>query len=195
MSRRPLPPALSEAERRLFHAAVADVRPLSQRHQRVDLARPPAYVQLRSEREPPAGPDEAALDWLTDSRLQACTTAQGRPALLHADGARRLLRDLERGHWEVQAQLDLHGYQLEAAHAQLLRFLAHALNEQRRCLLIIHGRGHHSPAAASVLQTLVWQTLRARPEVLACCQAPERLGGAGAVLLLLRAARRCQRPA
>lgn len=190
MKRRRTPPAaLGEVERQLFRAAVADVLPLSPRHQRVDLTVVPAYVQLRS---PEATHETAAatLDWCAASRLQDCHTAQGRPALLHADGARRLLRDLERGHWALQARLDLHGHQQATAQRALHAFLARAWHEQLRCLLIVHGRGHHSPGTGGVLPTLVWQSLRQCPEVLACCQAPEPLGGAGAVLVLLRAPRR-----
>jgi DNA-nicking Smr family endonuclease len=66
-------------------------------------------------------------------------------AYLRTGLPRRVLTDLRRGRWVVQGELDLHGLTRDEARASLARFIALSLQQGRRCLRVIHGKGHGSP--------------------------------------------------
>ncbi len=97
-----------------------------------------------------------------------------------------LLRKLKRGHWVVQATLDLHGMTTLAARAELAKFLAFARHGGARCILIIHGKGYRSANGIPLIRNKVRLSLSQREEVLAFCDAAPADGGAGAVVVLLR---------
>lgn len=98
------------------------------------------------------------------------------------------MRKLRRGQYARQAELDLHGYNREAARAEVARFLAHCRERSLRCVRIVHGKGHGSPNSGPVIKALLDGWLRKRAEVLAFCSARPVDGGTGAVYVLLRAA-------
>lgn len=100
---------------------------------------------------------------------------------------RTVLRDLRRGRWTIQSHIDLHGMNRHEAHEATALFLAEAQSHGKRCLRIVHGRGHGSPDRQGVLRQLVKGWLGRRKDVLAFCHAPPRDGGDGALWVLLRA--------
>ncbi len=110
-------------------------------------------------------------------------------AFLRSGLPRRVLTDLRRGRWIVQAELDLHGLTRDDARSELGRFLATRLTRGERCVRVIHGKGHGSPGRIAVLKQLSRNWLAQREEILAFCQARPHDGGDGAVLVLLRAPR------
>ena len=102
---------------------------------------------------------------------------------------KRLLRKLRAGDYAVQAHLDLHGMTSEAAHLAVEKFLVAARADGRRCVLVIHGRGHNSKEGIPVLKERlkVWLARgRIARGVLAFCSAKPTDGGAGALYVLLR---------
>lgn len=111
------------------------------------------------------------------------------PHYLRPGLSANVLRDLRRGRWVTQAELDLHGLNRDEARQQLADFLAECLHDGRRCVRIIHGKGHGSPQKLSVLRQLVRGWLAQRQEILAYCQARPHDGGEGALIVLLRAAK------
>jgi len=96
---------------------------------------------------------------------------------------------LRRGEPEPEERIDLHGVRREAA-ARLLRDrLESARSRALRCVIVIHGRGQHSGSGEAVLRDALpgWlSTGAAAKHVLAFAPAPDRLGGSGATLVLLR---------
>ena len=98
------------------------------------------------------------------------------------------LRDLRRGRWVVQGELDLHGLTRDEARSSLAHFIALSLQQGRRCLRVIHGKGHGSPGRLPVLKHLSRGWLAQREDILAFCQARPHDGGEGALLVLLQAA-------
>ncbi len=108
---------------------------------------------------------------------------------LRAGLAQSVLRDLRRGRWVIQGEIDLHGLNRDEARHQVAAFLQTALHQGKRCLRIVHGKGLGSPQKLSVLRQLLRGWLAQRREVLAYCQAKPQDGGEGALLALLRAAR------
>ncbi|MEF8731049.1 MAG: Smr/MutS family protein [Candidatus Accumulibacter meliphilus] len=98
------------------------------------------------------------------------------------------MRDLRRGRWSIQEHVDLHGMNRHEAHEQVSLFLAESLASGRRCLRIVHGRGHGSPGREAILRQLVKVWLGRSKDVLAFCHAPPCDGGDGALWVLLKAA-------
>ena len=68
-----------------------------------------------------------------------------------------------------------------------MSFLNEALKTGRRCVRVVHGKGHRSANREPVLKKKVAAWLRQRDEVLAYCQALPADGGGGALLVLLKA--------
>jgi DNA-nicking Smr family endonuclease len=106
-------------------------------------------------------------------------------------GDRRVLRRLRAGRIPFERSVDLHGLRSGEARRAVQQGLEAAREEEVRCLLIIHGRGHHSEGEA-VLQPALVEWLTQEPLgrfVLAFASARPEHGGAGATYVLLRRAR------
>lgn len=101
------------------------------------------------------------------------------------DGVRRRdLQRLRRGGHKLAGRLDLHGRTAAQAQGDVLRFLAQAAAEGRRCLLIVHGKSASSAAPARLKNCLNgW--LREHPLVNAFHSANPKDGGAGALYVLI----------
>jgi DNA-nicking Smr family endonuclease len=97
-----------------------------------------------------------------------------------------VLAKLRRGHWSVQAELDLHGHTTDEAHDALADFLDAGRQRGWRCVRVIHGKGLTSPNKEPVLKGKVRRWLSHWDDVLAYAEAPAHAGGGGAVLILLR---------
>lgn len=101
----------------------------------------------------------------------------------------RQLDQLKRGDPEPQERIDLHGLRSDAAPRLLAQRLESATHRGLRCVLVIHGRGAESAAGEAVLRERLPHWLTQPPiarDVRAFAPAPPRLGGAGAMLVLLR---------
>jgi DNA-nicking Smr family endonuclease len=92
----------------------------------------------------------------------------------------KILRQLRRGEWRVEDELDLHGLnRVQAGHA-ISDFLAAAQARRLHCVRIVHGKG------TGVLREALRAALPERTEVLGFVEAPAAQGGSGAMLVLLR---------
>lgn len=166
-----------------FHAAVDSATPLRSSERIAFTAPKPSPRPRQRELDEAAAIIEslhapmAVDDWLdlgdADSFL--------RPGL-----PRTVLRDLRRGRWTIQRHIDLHGMNRHEAHEAVSLFLAEAQSASKRCLRIVHGRGHGSPDRLGILRQLVKGWLGRRKDVLAFCHAPPHDGGDGALWVLLR---------
>jgi DNA-nicking Smr family endonuclease len=99
-----------------------------------------------------------------------------------------VLRKLRRGLWPVDAQLDLHGLRAAEAREALELFLGEKRARGERCVLVVHGKGEHSPAGIGVLrgEMSAWLSQgRASAHVSAFATARSDDGGEGAVYVLL----------
>jgi len=94
-------------------------------------------------------------------------------------------RKLRRGHWTIQAEIDLHGLRSDDAREALATFLRDAVRQGLRCVRVVHGKGLGSPGKTPVLKGKVHGWLVQKNEVLAFVQARGDEGGAGAVVVLL----------
>lgn len=104
---------------------------------------------------------------------------------------RKHLRRLRSGKVPVDVRIDLHGLLAEEARATVLEKLHAASNAGQRCVLIVHGRGHHS-AGTPVLKRSLPNWLAEFPigtRILAFTSATPADGGTGATYILLRRTR------
>jgi DNA-nicking Smr family endonuclease len=180
--KRERPAAPSEEERALFRQAVAGAQPLTRDRVHHEPAAPPAIPRQRLRDEAAALAESISAPAPLEIQLEGGDEMTFmRPGL-----ARTVLRDLRRGRWVIQDQLDLHGATRVSAREMLVGFLASCLKRELRCIRVIHGKGLRSPGKEPVLKVLVASWLAQRQEVLAYCQARATDGGAGAVIVLLR---------
>jgi DNA-nicking Smr family endonuclease len=123
-------------------------------------------------------------------RWEAGQEQDGEQTFLRKGLGNDVLAKLRRGHWSVQAEIDLHGHTSDEAHDALADFLLEARAHRLRCVRVIHGKGLTSPGREPVLKGKVRRWLAHWDEVLAYAEAPQHAGGGGAVLVLLRGSTR-----
>lgn len=99
-----------------------------------------------------------------------------------------VIKKLYKGHYELEADIDLHGLTSQEAFKQLIRFLHYCVENGYRCVQIVHGKGYHSPDQQPILKNNINLWLRQHKDILAFCSPPSRAGGSGALYVLLRLA-------
>ena len=97
----------------------------------------------------------------------------------------KVLKDLRRGRYSIQNELDLHGLTADQARSMLREFMTEVLLEGHRCVRIVHGKGLRSGPGGPVLKVKLNKWLPQWDQVLAFTTAPARDGGTGAVYVLL----------
>ena len=98
-------------------------------------------------------------------------------------------RRVRRGELPIDARIDLHGKSANDARDALETFLREKRTRRDRFVLVIHGRGEHSPAGVGVLRGEISAWLsqgRASQHVAAFATARKDDGGEGAIYVLLR---------
>lgn len=200
---------VTDEDRKIFLASIRGTKPIADTN-RIEASAPKSTAReaefFKQKRAQAEGKEILALSRrrsvaVVDSTLpahaQAATkTTSSRPNksiaildegvfLRHADGA-DVLKKLQRGQWPVEASLDLHGSNLEEATERFDRFMLTCIEHKIRCVCVIHGQGYGSKDNKPVLKDAVRSWLRDLPEVTAYIPAPENIGGAGAVLVLLK---------
>ena len=172
------------AEANLFRTAIKDVKPLPDPNRKLHQGPKPPPVAIQRELDDEAVLFESISDEMdverfleTDDKLSYRRNGVGLEAL----------KKLRKGQWVVKAQLDLHGYRSDEARLAVGEFLRACVKQDIRCVRIIHGKGLGSVGKEPVLKDKVKRWLVQKEEVLAFCQAPPRDGGAGALLVILKA--------
>jgi DNA-nicking Smr family endonuclease len=171
-------------DRDLFTRAMDGVVPLpAARRERVDEPGPASAPRA------PMSDGTEALGEITFDVTDTGESVEGAVTGLDA----RVVRQLRRGEFPRQAYLDLHGLTAAEARPAVERFVVEAVRGGRRCVLLVHGRGHNSKDNVPVLKTnLVGWLVRGAVSrmVLAFTSARPPDGGAGALYVLLRRDRR-----
>ena len=107
-------------------------------------------------------------------------------------GLERAMCELARGKIAVFDTLDLHGLRVHEAERALVQFCGRTMSVYRRAVLVVHGRGTHSPGGRGVLRDQIASFLVHPPldECVLCFATARPLdGGAGATYVLLSARR------
>jgi DNA-nicking Smr family endonuclease len=100
-----------------------------------------------------------------------------------------ILVKLRRGHYAVDAEIDLHGLNGAQAKEALRTFVTDALHRDLKCIRIVHGKGRRSGPRGPVLKNIVNRWLQHIDAVLAFASARSVDGGSGAVYVLLKTRR------
>ncbi len=168
----------------LFRRSVGEVAPLSP----IDKIAVPVPRPLPIARQHQAD-ERAALQESLSDEFSVETLLETDDALSFARNGigPDTVRKLRRGHWIIQAQLDLHGLRRDEAREALAEFLRSASKRGLRCVRIIHGKGLGSINKEPVLKNKVRSWLVQKDEVIAFCQARAVDGGSGALVVLLKA--------
>jgi len=166
-------------DRALFLDAVGPVEPVEDHRVEPERPRPSA----RPRRDPGFDEmvDDVGFSDLAEAPEHGEQVQYVRPGVQKA-----ILRKLKRGSYSVSASLDLHGLSVEQARLEVAAFVRHERGEVRRCVRIVHGKGHRSADGQPVLKTLLNRWLPQRDDVVAFCSAPPHDGGTGALYVLLR---------
>jgi DNA-nicking Smr family endonuclease len=174
-----------EAERTLFERAAGRVAKLPSHGRVHHTPDPPAPIPVQRQLD-----DQRVLKESISDEFDASTLLEVDEALsfrrpgIGIDVARKL----RRGHWSIQAEIDLHGLRSEEAREALADFLRRAVRDGLRCVRVVHGKGLGSPGKTPVLKGKVHGWLVQKNEVLAFVQARGDEGGAGALVVLLKPA-------
>jgi DNA-nicking Smr family endonuclease len=167
----------------LFLAAVKNARPLNTNRIHHEPSKPKPIPQqfIRDEKQ-------ALRDSLSDGYIPAHELESGEELLYLREGqSPSVISKLRRGHWVVQANLDLHGLISDEARTQVAEFLAGCKKRGIRCVRIVHGKGLGSRNREPILKHKVRNWLIQKDEVIAYAQARATDGGSGAVIVLLKA--------
>jgi DNA-nicking Smr family endonuclease len=190
-------PDAPDDEEVLLHRLFAGVEPLDRTRGRIPKQR--LERSAAAERAATRGPDQARAEAdAVHEHLRALVEGGARFEV--ADDGRRVegrridvsmvaLRRLRRGLLPIDGRLDMHGMMLQEARAQLELFLRTMRARGERCVLVIHGKGEHSPNGSGVLRGEIsaWLSQGSSSEhVAAFASAQARDGGEGAVYVLLR---------
>ncbi|AUG54667.1 Smr/MutS family protein [Thalassospira marina] len=97
----------------------------------------------------------------------------------------------KKGRMPIEGRIDLHGMTQEVAHHALNAFIEKAWRNDKRCVLVITGKGSRADeyGRTGLLRQRLPQWLsapRLRPHILAVTQAQIGHGGAGAFYVLLK---------
>lgn len=182
-----------------FHRLMSGVTPLDDKHRRVPRAgaahdpnadRTHAENKQRKPRGAEVDTTMEHLRVLVDEGSKFEVTDDGRRVEGHrVDVPPDFVRRLRRGGFPVDATLDLHGRTAAESREALEAFLRDKRARGERCVLVVHGKGAHSPAGVGILRGEMSAWLSQGPasaHVAAFTTALETDGGEGAVYVLLR---------
>ena len=172
------PEAHSDAE--LFREAVRGVAPLKRTRHLPPRPKPPPRARFTRA-------DEAAVleDSLKLAPGELAVETGDELSYRRAGIGDSVVRQLRRGAYRVDRELDLHGLNVRDAHAALSSFLAAATAGGARCVRIVHGKGRRSGPRGPVLKNMVSKVLRKTAAVAAFVSARPVDGGTGALYVLL----------
>lgn len=167
-----------KADREALRRAFADVRPL------------PGTSRKRVLPVPDDPPTAAAGRAIQRPAEPILVEREGNGIIL---GKRRtthssITASLEDPRLEVQAECDLHGRTAAEAEREMHRFLRDCQQDGKRWVLVIVGKGLHSPDGKGTLKGQMVDALIHRSSarlVLAFRTAPRHLGGTGALVVRL----------
>ena len=131
-------------EKKLCHHMVGDVTPLKTSHKTTQVpcrASEPAPFPRRTSIHHFNSTDTILSASLSDAySIENLTGSDGHTRFARRGVGNDVFTKLQRGHWPVRKQLDLHGLRSEEARDTLAAFLDMAHQRGWRCVRIIHGK-------------------------------------------------------
>jgi DNA-nicking Smr family endonuclease len=190
-------PGEKEDDATLLRRLFAGVEPLDRTRGRTSAQ---TLVPSPEARQAAAWGPEKAREEADAVHAHLRALVEGRTKFEVADDGRRVegrridtpheaVRDLRRGRFPIDGRLDMHGMSILEARAELESFLRTTRGRGERCVLVIHGKGSHSPGGSGILrgEIAAWLSQGAASEhIAAFVTAQDDDGGEGAVYVMLR---------
>ncbi|WP_025770643.1 Smr/MutS family protein [Thioalkalivibrio sp. HK1] len=195
-------PLIDDEDRDSFARAVEGTRPLGGRGEYIDPVRKPVRHILDSRRAGQDDPMPAFRARRDPGSKTKPSKTRGSPLSPTAEDMprnsgiqKKTRRELVNGKSIKRSRsgsipdditIDLHGMTLFEAERRLMRFLDDAFYKGKRCVLVIHGKGHGSPDNRTTIKANIGNWLDRHHAVLDSSFAQIRDGGTGASYVLLR---------
>jgi DNA-nicking Smr family endonuclease len=165
----------------LFRDAVGPVAPVSSRRGTPKKTPPKPHARFSK------ADDKAVLEESLTADPDLAELETGEELLFARPGiSRKVMRQLRRGQYAIQDEIDLHGMTLEEARPALHAFIESAITHRAHCVRIVHGKGLGSGPRGPVLKNGVNRWLRRWNSVAAFCSAQPQHGGTGAAYVLIK---------
>jgi len=162
----------------LFRQSIGEVDVLEHDGVELSTARP-APVPIQSILS-----EQQALNQMASDPFDVPDVEIGDELCFRRSGVQQqIIRKLRKGQFAIESELDLHGMTVSVAKKELGSFLDYCQSTNRRCVRIIHGKGHGSVNKIPVLKNKLNRWLQRYDSILAFCSAPSHDGGTGAVYL------------
>lgn len=165
-----------------FLEANPGVQPLKVRA-KVNLNQAPRPAQNRRPRRQEAEPDERPPLFI-DRDVEPSLERETIITVKHRSISNKILRNLGKGQYNVEAVLDLHGMTVATAEREVDAFLKACLQKGLQVVLLIHGKGTHQQKP--ILKNKLHQWLSQVDDILAFCSAAPSQGHHGALVVLLK---------
>jgi DNA-nicking Smr family endonuclease len=164
----------------LFRSAVGAVEPLSSRRAKLRPPQPKPHARFSQ------ADDKTVLEESLATEPDLAELETGEELLFaRPDITRKVMRQLRRGQYAIQDEIDLHGMRLDEARTALQSFIDNAIARRAHCVRVVHGKGLGSGPRGPVLKNGVNRWLRRWDSVAAFCSAQPQHGGTGAAYVLL----------
>lgn len=169
---------LNQEDKQFLADAMRSVKPLKIKNEKVNLSiQTGNKKKVTHETEPP-------LVNFTEEAYEAPITSDTLLSYKQDSVSHKILRNLRKGQYNVDAVIDLHGMTVETARMSLIQFLSTCLRQNSRVVLIIHGRKRSTNTPILKTKLNIW--LRSTRTVLAFCSADTAHGSQGAIYVLLK---------
>jgi DNA-nicking Smr family endonuclease len=101
---------------------------------------------------------------------------------------RKTHQKFKAGKMPIEGKLDMHGMTQNEAFPALLDFINRSFHSEKRCLIVVTGKGFMSKNRGILKQSLpIWiNNEDIRPKILSFCQARPTDGGSGAFYIFLK---------
>ena len=107
--------------------------------------------------------------------------------LQHKDLQHKVIQHLKQGRILSEATIDLHQQPIDEAVKTISFLITDSVTQEgRRCISIIHGKGHFSAQGKPVLKNFLNQWLRGHPSVLAFTRHHHSRVGTGVLIVLFK---------
>jgi DNA-nicking Smr family endonuclease len=172
-------PNLSTDDKKAFEAAMQGVKKIEY----TKINAPAPKIQKKRKITPLVEEFESAF-FFSDYEKLELVGSDDRLEFFRTGLQHKIIRNLRKGQYNVEAVLDLHGKTIEEARQTLGQFLLYCQRKGIRHIILIHGkgRGHSKP----IIKNKLNHWLRQTEQVLAFCSATPKDGSSGALYVLLR---------
>lgn len=171
----------SDEDLAAFLAANPGIKPLT----------PVNRVTAQKKQEPPKRrraddlmEEEDTPPLFIDRESVTCFKGSDVLAYKHSSISNKILRNLSKGQYNVDAVLDMHGMTVATAEHRVDSFLRASFQQGWQVVLFVHGKG--TEQQMPILKNKLYQWLRSIDAVLAFHSAPPAQGGRGALIVLLK---------